>query len=200
MKSVKSQNASTEASAASLAEQASALFDGEVSVEHARSLVRSSLRDDALMQQWRSMSVVGDALRQGQSQSSGASAPFAPTPMAIAISAQTREAANEGVFRWKMLAGIAAVAAVGTLVWGLIGQQAGPSGPVLALSPSGSQPTVIQGSSGSAATAAQDQTLVMIRDPRLDELLAAHRQFGGMSVLQQPAGSLRSASLSSNRP
>ena len=34
---------------------------------------------------------------------------------------------------------------------------------------------------------------LMIRDPHLDELLAAHRQFGGTSALQAPAGFLRNA-------
>jgi sigma-E factor negative regulatory protein RseA len=33
----------------------------------------------------------------------------------------------------------------------------------------------------------------MIRDPRLDALLAAHRQFGGTSALQMPSGFLRNA-------
>jgi sigma-E factor negative regulatory protein RseA len=34
----------------------------------------------------------------------------------------------------------------------------------------------------------------MIRDPRLDEMLAAHRQLGGgASALQTPAGFLRNA-------
>jgi len=33
----------------------------------------------------------------------------------------------------------------------------------------------------------------MIRDPQLDALLAAHRQFGGTSALQMPAGFLRRA-------
>ena len=33
----------------------------------------------------------------------------------------------------------------------------------------------------------------MIRDPQLDELLAAHRQLGGASALQMPAGFLRNA-------
>ncbi len=33
----------------------------------------------------------------------------------------------------------------------------------------------------------------MIRDPRLDEFLAAHRQLGGASALQMPAGFLRNA-------
>jgi sigma-E factor negative regulatory protein RseA len=44
------------------------------------------------------------------------------------------------------------------------------------------------------------QEVTMIRDPRLDELLAAHKQFGGVSALQQPAGSLRSVSLATLRP
>jgi sigma-E factor negative regulatory protein RseA len=34
---------------------------------------------------------------------------------------------------------------------------------------------------------------VMIRDPALDEFLAAHRQLGGASALQTPAGFLRNA-------
>ena len=38
---------------------------------------------------------------------------------------------------------------------------------------------------------------VMIRDPRLDELLAAHKQFGSTSTLQMPAGFLRNATFDS---
>jgi sigma-E factor negative regulatory protein RseA len=34
---------------------------------------------------------------------------------------------------------------------------------------------------------------LMIRDPNLDEFLAAHRQLGGASALQTPAGFLRNA-------
>jgi sigma-E factor negative regulatory protein RseA len=33
----------------------------------------------------------------------------------------------------------------------------------------------------------------MMRDPRLDALLAAHKQFGATSALQTPAGFLRNA-------
>ena len=40
---------------------------------------------------------------------------------------------------------------------------------------------------------AGNEPQVMIRDPRLDELLAAHKQFGGTSALQMPAGFLRNA-------
>jgi sigma-E factor negative regulatory protein RseA len=34
---------------------------------------------------------------------------------------------------------------------------------------------------------------VMLRDARLDALMAAHKQFGGTSALQMPAGFLRNA-------
>jgi sigma-E factor negative regulatory protein RseA len=37
------------------------------------------------------------------------------------------------------------------------------------------------------------ESTVMIRDPRLDALLAAHRQFGGASALQMPSGFMRNA-------
>ena len=43
------------------------------------------------------------------------------------------------------------------------------------------------------AVADADGQQVMIRDPRLDELLAAHKQFGSTSALQMPAGFLRNA-------
>jgi sigma-E factor negative regulatory protein RseA len=44
-----------------------------------------------------------------------------------------------------------------------------------------------------ATASAPESAPVMIRDARLDELLAAHKQFGGASALQQPAGFLRNA-------
>jgi sigma-E factor negative regulatory protein RseA len=43
------------------------------------------------------------------------------------------------------------------------------------------------------AVAGNEGQQVMIRDPRLDELLAAHKQFGSTSALQMPAGFLRNA-------
>lgn len=43
------------------------------------------------------------------------------------------------------------------------------------------------------AVADADGQQVMIRDPRLGELLAAHKQFGSTSALQMPAGFLRNA-------
>jgi sigma-E factor negative regulatory protein RseA len=34
---------------------------------------------------------------------------------------------------------------------------------------------------------------ILIRDARLEQMLAEHRQYGGMSALQMPAGFLRNA-------
>jgi sigma-E factor negative regulatory protein RseA len=178
------------------AELLSALHDGQLDAISAAALVRASLNDEALMQQWRSMSAVSAAL-------SGYNERYVQVEAAQPqLALLPQEAANDSIFRWKMVAGFAAVAAVGSIVWGLVGQQAAPSGAQFAqqtpapLSQS-VQPNVVTVQANSSN--GQDP-LVMIRDPRLDELLAAHKQFGGMSALQQPAGSLRSVSLVSTRP
>jgi sigma-E factor negative regulatory protein RseA len=187
------------------AEQLSALFDGQLSTEQAAALVRQSLVDDSLMLQWRSMSTTSQVLREG-----AAVVPLVLSSPTHAPLAQ--EAANDSVFRWKMVAGITGMATVGALVWGLLGQQPAqlPNG-VLAQQgavqapvsqPAGTLEANAQRSPETALIAVQanSDAPVMIRDPRLDELLAAHRQFGAVSALHQPAGSLRSASLSSHRP
>jgi sigma-E factor negative regulatory protein RseA len=120
-------------------------------------------------------------------------------------------AANESIFRWKMLAGFASLVATVAVVavgWQMVAGQTGdvqqisraPVGTVpvsatmsapagLTLAPSTSADNGLQLST--AMVAGQPQ--VMIRDPNLDALLAAHKQFGGTSALQNPAGFLRSA-------
>ncbi|MBF5003256.1 sigma-E factor negative regulatory protein [Diaphorobacter caeni] len=107
------------------------------------------------------------------------------------------EAANSEVFRWKMVAGFASLAAVATIGWnaysGLSATQPGAqAGMQLAAAPvTATQPV---SSPVAVSLPAQDaQGPVMIRDPRLDELLAAHRQYGSTSALQMPAGFLRNA-------
>lgn len=113
-----------------------------------------------------------------------------------------RPAANDGVFRWKMVAGFASFAAVAAVGWGIVsgaGSQLG-AGPQLAQNQS---PTQVQ--SQVLAVAAPVQTgasandgdgsdaPVMLRDARLDELLAAHHQAAGMSGLGGASGFLRNA-------
>ena len=97
------------------------------------------------------------------------------------------DSANDAVVRWKWLAAAASVVAVATMGWHLSQMESNGSAQLA----SGAA-----GNSVVAATAAQpstDEPPRMLRDPRLDELLAAHRQLGGTSALQMPAGFLRNA-------
>lgn len=110
-----------------------------------------------------------------------------PTPLAQEHVAVVVDSANDAVVRWKWLAAAASVAAVVTMGWHL--SQIGPGEPPQLASSAA-------GSNVAAATVAQPSTEEpprMLRDPRLDELLAAHRQLGGTSALQMPAGFLRNA-------
>ena len=99
------------------------------------------------------------------------------------------EAANDDRYRWKRLAGLAsviAVMAVGFVAFGLWGDQR--DAPQLA------QVEIQAEKPSTAASALADQAVpLMIRDRELDAILAAHRQFGGTTALQGPAGFLRNA-------
>lgn len=182
----------------------SALHDGQLNASDAAALVRASLSDESLMQQWRSMSAISDVMR-GQQGAEGLRKRESELEPSVVIQPVSKPAANDGVFRWKMVAGVAALAAVGSLVWGLlgaVGDKAGlPQGGVLAQNqsaPEATQPAVATIAVNVGQIAGQDAT--MIRNPRLDELLAAHKQFGGVSALHQSTGALRSVSLATQRP
>ncbi len=113
-------------------------------------------------------------------------------------SRQIDDAANDGSFRWKLVAGFASLAAVAAMGWSALGALDGASSSGGQLAQSGAAPAVAMLAAAPAgreavASLAQPGEQVMIRDPRLDELLAAHRQFGGISALQNPSGFLRNA-------
>ena len=128
--------------------------------------------------------------------------------------AQTRNApqvtsANDNA--WRLVVGLASVAVAGVMAWqGFQGY--GSQGAQLATAPVATPATASQLAPSSApltamgdlsttllSTTADKSELamgtapVMIRDPQLDALLAAHRQFGGTSALQMPTGFLRNA-------
>ena len=124
-----------------------------------------------------------------------------------------QEAANHSVFRWKMVAGLASVAAVAMVGWNSMSLLSAPAG-----NPAGQQvaaagkvvgapttvvaqalpPTTAQGLVQMPVTVGQNAT-VMLRDPRLDELLAARGPLGGTANLQMPAGFLRNATFSAEK-
>lgn len=100
--------------------------------------------------------------------------------------------ANETRYRWKLLAGLASLVAVSVIGWQASsgwGDQKGAAqlaqGPVQTVKPESALSQVQTVAGGSPS--------IMIRDPQLDALLAAHKQFGGTSALQMPAGFLRNA-------
>ena len=95
-------------------------------------------------------------------------------------------AANAAVFRWKLAAGFATVAAVAAVGWHMMASQPQMQGAQLAQQQSAA-PVV--------AVASDDGKAVMLRDPRLDALLASQQQYASRPGLQVPAEFLRNASL-----
>lgn len=207
------------ADTASLAEQLSALADNQLDADQVCALVQKCAQDNSLLKTWASYHTIGDVLR-ANARDLGAMPAVPPIgqaqlqamPLAPLHSAP---AANDSVFRWKLIAGFAAVAAVGSVLWATVGSQGGLGGAQLAQvqgqgqiqissAPTAVASVVSTASQGSASLASgqvngQATGEVMIRDPRLDELMAAHKQFGGASALQQPAGFLRNATFQPTR-
>jgi sigma-E factor negative regulatory protein RseA len=77
--------------------------------------------------------------------------------------------------------GLASLAAVSAIAWNAAGLLSPAAAPQLAQAPL-SQQVVVASPQGP-----------MVRDARLEELLAAHKQLGGTSALQEPSGFLRNA-------
>jgi sigma-E factor negative regulatory protein RseA len=180
----------------------SALADGQLQGEVFALTVQTVCADRSALAAWHAYHLIGDVLRSGEAAHAAAPQPFLeklsarlaeePCPQPVVAPIVVREgwtagrAANDGAMRWKMLAGVASMAAVAAVGWSVVGTVGrGPSAqPQLAAVPQ--QPA--QGE-----VLARSQGSVMIRDARLDELLAAHRQLGGASALQMPAGFVRNA-------
>lgn len=181
-------------------ELASALADGELQgVEFAQALAALQGSEQARLR-WHDYHLVGDVLRSGAGAALGAHDPaFAarlrqqleaaagslPAP-AQPVQERVQRGANDPVWRWKLVAGLSSLAVVGVLGWQLAvpRQEAGAQ-----LAGAG----VPQGQPAPVTQLADSAGPVMIRDARLDQLIAEHQQLGGTSALQMPAGFLRNA-------
>lgn len=177
----------------------SALADGELQGEELAQALALCAQDGARAH-WRDYHLIGDVLRapelarasdgeQFLSRLRGALGEQAlAAPLAVSLPVSfVAPAANEALFRWKMVAGFASLAAVAAIGWNSLSALRGDA-------PQGAQLAVAQPAVATVQTElAQAGPQVMIRDPRLDELLAAHKQYGGASALQLPAGFLRNA-------
>ena len=110
-------------------------------------------------------------------------------------------AANDSVFRWKMVAGFASVAAVAAVAWSVVGGNGllPDQGAVLAAAPVNRGSVQSVGATTQFLASAPEPVWVstpqgvVLRDPRMEELMRTHRQSGGGPALQVPAGFLRAA-------
>jgi len=194
-------------------EQISALADGQLHGDDLAAAVEAVAMVEDARESWHVYHVVGDVLRSPdlaagrddlafvarlrqrlQEEVSTGPRPLAPVALAVDSPDVLRPAANEPVFRWKLVAGFASLAAVAAIGWQLLGV----GGPV----PAGAQlaqTAPIEVRVAATEQGAPDGAAVMIRDARLDDLLAAHRQFGAASALQNPSGFLRNATFVEGR-
>jgi sigma-E factor negative regulatory protein RseA len=195
----------------SQAERISMLMDGELSAKDCAGALGDMVADPHSMDTWHVYQVVGDVLRSpelaprqdeiafweklelrlSQEPQRPLVVPDADMPSALngippVPSDNEKRVANAPVFRWKVLAGVACsalVAVVGGGLWNQVDFDRG--GAVATVKPVLLDVPVV--------VAAQSPVGTMLRDPHLDELMAAHRQLGGHSALQVPAGFLRNA-------
>ena len=187
-------------------ELVSALADGELDGDDFRRALAFLESSDEAMNAWHAYHVAGDVLRCADmavsagglafaarvraglegTQVAGASAPrvWQPAPTAQVMAAPA--ASNDPTTRWKALAGVACLVALASLAWHVDPDADSGRAAQLALG----APSV---AASSAAVAAAAEPGVMVRDARLDELMAAHKQLGGSTALQAPSGFLRNA-------
>lgn len=191
-------------------ELVSALADGQLrGEEFARALALTEHSEDARAQ-WHAYHLVGDVLRSDELAASSARdvafaarlrqrlqqevamerpanamkfvASGAYVSRAEGQNRTGQPSANDASMRWKLVAGLASLATVMVVGWHLTSNDGtAVEAPQLAQADVPVQPVAVEA------------TPAMIRDPRLDQLLAAHQQFGGTSALQMPAGFVRNA-------
>lgn len=184
-------------------EMVSALADGQLQGTAFDEALALAAGDEEARLAWHRYHLIGDVLRSGEHAAGTVPTAFMErlqvrlrqeTTLVLEASpvqsrppvraATTRPAANDPNFRWKMVAGFASVAAVAAIGWSVV------TGPGVA---PGQQPQMAAAPASAVPVLASTSRGVMLRDPKLDEFLAAHRQLGGASALQMPAGFLRNA-------
>lgn len=189
-------------------EQLSAMVDEQASAQEIDQVLAACGDEPGLRNAWVMYQKVGEVMREGQHALPLASTAFSATVLARLEAEKSlatthvrpvrtsawQQPANDPVFRWKLVAGLASFAAVAAVLWQVVTPMAEPAGQWVQLAPS-QQVQVAQTSQTplSAEQAVLTAQGVLVRDPQLQALLEAHRQYGGQSALQMPAGFLRNA-------
>ena len=217
------------AAAPSLLDEAlSALTDGELDAEQLPGLFSTlDQRQPEAMASWHAYQLIGDVLRgeppvatkvapvdflagvRARLQEEAAPARQIPSSkpavQEIQPTSSTVSAANDPVFRWKLVAGLASLAAVMAVSWSVLSSVprgvGGEASPQMAAAPAAVESAVVDASKSRdpvpAAVVVNTGQGTLIRDARLEQLLAEHRQNGGMSALQNPTGFIRNATYES---
>lgn len=208
-------------SAAFTDDRISALADGALRGDDFASAMQQLSDDDNARAQWHCYHVVGDVLRSDALGNAGGDLDFlkrlearlADEPARVAIPAQVeligqvvvptqRPAANGDVFRWKLVAGFASLAAVAAIGWQTLQLQA-PTGAAAVLAQEGTAASVdgfqqVRSEMSPAPEVAMStagNAPVMLRNAQLDELLAAHNRAVGGAALQSQVRLLRNVSV-----
>lgn len=204
------------------AERVSALTDGCLDGDEFDLCLHELAHDPQALTNWDAFHVIGRSLRSGAADARAYDSafvarlsqrlkqeaiqlePVAATPIVVDKTYLPPPAANDN--HWRRVAGLASVMLVVVLAWqGLapmaqgpagasvaqLESQAGNSGPAMAVGDNRGQ--VLVRSDGTSVLTASTDAPVMIRDPQLDALLAAHRNFAGASALQMAPGFVRNA-------
>lgn len=190
----------------------SALADGQLVGEDFAAALQACQQDESALARWDSYHLIGDVLRlpahvpapllHGMDLAfvdrlnqrlvleslAGVALPDSDTAVSTqgavtgGLAHYRAPASNDGNFRWKLVAGFASLAAVSAIAWNASGL----------LAPPAAAPRLAQAGGAQQVMVASPQGL-MVRDARLEELLAAHAQLSGTSALQVPSGFLRNA-------
>ncbi|HEX5806009.1 MAG TPA: sigma-E factor negative regulatory protein [Macromonas sp.] len=190
-------------------EQLSAMLDQQATAREIDAVLSAYGDEPELHRAWLLYPQVGEVLREGRQALPLPSNAFSTAVMARlqtesgqlrqTVPAEqpkparaTTESANDPVFRWKLVAGLASFAALAAVLWQVVAPTGGEPAAQWA---QWTAPGAVQAAeqSAPAAQAVLTQQGVLIRDPQLQALLDAHRQYGGQSALQMPAGFLRNA-------
>lgn len=187
----------------------SALADGQLARDDCTAVLRACAQDASALDCWNTYHLIGDVLRSPQTQAPGVAdrelafvsrlskrlaqeslitaqvtsagaAAKAPDQPAAALIHHHGAASNDSSFRWKLVAGVASIMAISVLAWN-----------ASTLLEPASSPQLAQASSAQIMVSSPQG--LMVRNARLEALLAAHKQFGATSALQEPSGFLRNA-------
>ena len=198
----------------------SALVDSHLTSAECIAILDACKHESSLLQQWNAYHMVGDVLRSSAPElAQGADMAFvsrvqhrlAPEVASagnalhfdlplrlqsleqgsilaqLETTAPVQNAANDGSYRWKVVACLASLTAVCAVAWGVSGLLLRTDAPQLALD------------QGNAQVLVPSPMGLMVRDTRLEEQLADHRQHGGVAALQMPSGFFRNAAFETSK-